>query len=112
MKTALTERQWQDWVASLARACGWRVSHFAGGWSSRGFRTACRYDGQGFPDLVLAHPVRERVLFVELKAGRGKLSEQQEEWRDTLRLSGAEYRLWRPEDEADVVREIGGGRIR
>lgn len=111
-RAELTERAWQDYLVSVARLCGWRVSHFGGGWSSRGYRTPCRYDGQGFPDLVMVHPRRKIILFVEVKTTKGKLSEEQERWRSDLVESGAEYRLWRPEDEAQAVNELSEGRVR
>lgn len=108
----LTEREWQNYVTSLARMCGWRVSHFRGAWSSRGFRTPVQYDGQGFPDLVMVHPERSKILWVELKAGKNKLSKEQECWRDWLRAANQDWREWRPGDEAEVEKELSDGRIR
>ena len=52
-------------------------------------------DGVGFPDTVL---VRERVVWVELKSDVGKLSDEQEVWRDKLFLAKQEWYLWRPRD--------------
>jgi hypothetical protein len=51
----------------------------------------------GFPDLVL---VRDgRLLFVELKAERGKASPEQGEWLEALSgVHGIEVCLWRPAD--------------
>jgi hypothetical protein len=87
-----TEREFQRQVLKYAvgtrrepSPLGWRAYHtFFSGLS-----------GPGFPDLVL---VRERVVFAELKAERGRVSPSQQEWLDALRAAGAEVYLWRPRD--------------
>lgn len=105
----MTEREFQDQVIKLATLFGWRVHHVRPARVRvRGkdvYRTPVQ-GHKGFPDLVLAR--RGRVIFAELKAGRGKLDEEQIRWRDAM--SGgqaAEYagwKLWRPEDWADIER--------
>ena len=58
----------------------------------------------GFPDLVLAKPGKPgepgRLLFVELKSAKGKLTYDQHIWLDVLRhtLPGIEVEVWRPAD--------------
>ncbi len=64
----LTEAEFQTKVVDLARARKWLVYHT---YDSR--RSAA-----GFPDLVLARD--GRVMFVELKAPSGRLSQNQREW--------------------------------
>ncbi len=49
----------------------------------------------GFPDMVL---VRERVVFVELKTMKGRVSPKQLEWHEALIAGGAEAYIWRPAD--------------
>lgn len=84
---------------------GWRVAHFRPARTERGWRTPVAADGAGFPDLVL---VRERLVFAELKAGRGKLRPEQVEWRDRLLGSGCEWHLWDEEawNTGDVDRVL------
>ena len=88
-----TEAAFQQQVIDLAQFCGWLV---------HAERPARMADGRwrtpiqgmaGFPDLVL---VRERVLFVELKSERGRLTTEQEQWIAVLREAGADVRVWRP----------------
>lgn len=87
----VTEAQWQHVVTDLAKLLGWRTWH-----CTIAYRSAA-----GFPDLVL---VRDRVVFAELKAERGKLTAAQEIWLLWLRAAGAEVHVWRPSD-LDAVRE-------
>ena len=99
MNTMTTEAAFQQQVIDLAQLSGWLV---------HAERPARMADGRwrtpiqgmaGFPDLVL---VRERVLFVELKSERGKLSPEQEQWLAVLRTAGADARLWRPSDWPEI----------
>lgn len=55
----------------------------------------------GFPDLVIAG--HGRVLFAELKTERGRLTDPQQRWLNTLRECGAEVYLWRPSDWEQIV---------
>ena len=109
------ERAFQAAVIELAQRLGWRVAHF------RATRTVDRQgrhrwqtpvdgDGAGFPDLVLARA--GRILFVELKTDRGRLSPAQAEWRDVLELAAWEapgvvrVRVWRPRDWPEIELEL------
>jgi hypothetical protein len=80
----ITEKRFMAQVVQLARLLGWMVYH----------PYFSRRSVPGYPDLTL---VRERVFWVELKVGRGKLTPDQELWRDALRAAGAEWHEWRPE---------------
>lgn len=98
----MSEKQFQNQIIQLARMLGYRVAHFrpalrqSGMWS-----TPVAADGSGFPDLVLVG--RGRVLFVELKSEKGRLSPAQKTWRDTLIANGADYFCWRPTDYDEIV---------
>lgn len=71
----------------LARLLGWRCYH---PWLSA-------RSTPGFPDLVLVRP--PRILFVELKTERGKVTPAQQAWLDALAACpGCEVDLWRPRD--------------
>lgn len=106
----MTEAQFQDKVADLARMCGWRVHHQRPGRTNEGWRTTVMYDGKGFPDLVLVHP-RGWVVFAELKSAKGTFSADQKMWQNTITaaLDGintarVQYRAWRPVDWPEIER--------
>lgn len=100
-----TEAQFTKQVIDLARLHGWRVAHFRPGLTRSGkWVTPVQGDGKGFPDLVL---VRSGViLFVELKVGRNKATDEQVAWLDALRETGAAAGVWRPEQWDDIVRTL------
>ena len=81
----LTEKEWQQQVVSLARTLNYAVYH----------TFDSRRSQPGFPDLVL---IGRKLLFIECKSERGKLSEAQERWLDMLRRAGAEAYVLRPSD--------------
>ena len=60
--------------------------------------------GRGFPDLVICG--RTHVLFCETKDDYGQLSSEQTGWRYSLQTAGAQWRLWRPRDWADIEAEL------
>lgn len=77
-------------VIKTAELFGWRYYH-----THRSDRSTA-----GFPDLVLVrsrHP-RPRVLFVELKADRTKVTDAQRAWIADLRDCGQEAYVFRPRD--------------
>lgn len=86
----LTEKQFQAHVLQLASLYGWLVFH---PYDSR--RSAA-----GFPDLTLVRG--GKLLFVELKTDRGRSTPDQRLWLDALRATGADARLWRPKDFAEI----------
>jgi hypothetical protein len=92
----LTEKALQAHVLDLAQLFGWLAYH----------TFDARRSEPGFPDVVL---VRERVLFVELKTERGRLSPAQVEWLRALLGAGAEVYLVRPRN-LDVVAAVLSGR--
>lgn len=54
---------------------------------------------QGFPDLVLCHPRRHRLAFVELKRKPNKATEDQKQWLFALASCGVPALvLYVPED--------------
>lgn len=72
-------------VLDCAARLGWLCFHARPARTGRGWRTPAQGNGAaGFPDCVLAHPKQRRLLFVELKAKGGRLSEAQVDWLDTL----------------------------
>jgi hypothetical protein len=86
-------------VQALSYA-GWLVMHIPNQ-STRGRQ---RWAGlmSGAPDLVAVK--RGRVVFLEVKTERGRLSEKQSETHDLLRLHGMEVRVVRDVDDiADLI---------
>lgn len=81
----LTEKQWQAQVVQLFRQLNWKGYH----------THDSRRSQPGFPDIVL---VRERVVYLELKREKGKLTAKQREWLLALLNTGAEAYVARPGD--------------
>lgn len=95
---ALSESDFQKQIVDLAHLYGYAVAHFRAARTAQGWRTACQFDAEGYPDLTCVNPIQKRVLFVELKARGKKLSPEQEKWRDMLLAAGAEWYTWQPQD--------------
>lgn len=99
----MTEADWQKQVIELARLFKWRVAHFRPAMTKHGWVTPVAADGKGWPDLFL---VRERVIAAELKSDKGKLSPDQEAWRDALATAGIPVYVWRPSDFDTVAHTL------
>ena len=104
----VSEREFLATLIEYAQALGWRVAHFRPSMTSRVDKrgqpvwvTPVQADGAGFPDLVL---VRDgRLLFVEAKSAKGKVSEEQNHWLGALHKVAfgsprVRVYLWRPSD--------------
>lgn len=106
------EADFQKACIEAARIYGWLVAHFRPARVRRGgreiYETPVAADGRGFPDLVLVNSGQQRVLFVEVKADKGKLRPDQEKWQEALTLAGAEYDIWRPRDWERILLILGG----
>lgn len=90
------ERQLQDGLVTVARVCGFMVYHT---WDSR--RSA-----PGFPDLICVKG--HRMLALEIKQQRGRVSEAQREWIAELgQVPGCTAVIVRPEprDETEISYE-------
>lgn len=81
----LTERDFQNVVVDW---CKWHRLLVYHTYDSRRSQA-------GFPDLVI---VGNRVIWVELKSARGRISHTQNEWLNRLQRAGQEIYLWRPAD--------------
>jgi hypothetical protein len=77
----LSERDWQQQCLDYARLMGWLVYHTFNSQRSE----------PGYPDLTM---VRERVVFAELKVGRGRVTHAQTRWLERLQRAGAEAYVW------------------
>lgn len=93
----MTEAQLTTGVIDTARRLGYIAAHFrTSRTTSGGYSTAVQGDGKGYPDLTLVG--RGRVLFAELKVGKGKLRPEQEMWGDLIKINGGEWHLWTDAD--------------
>ena len=90
---ALSEKRWQAQVLELAALLGWKAFH----------PFDSRRSEPGWPDLALARP--PRLIFVELKSERGRLTwGRRREWLALLEACGCEVHLWRPSQLDDIAR--------
>lgn len=98
--TRLTEGEagFQRAVIDCARLMGWRFVHHRPARTAKGWRTAGSGDIAGWVDLVLWHERARRVLYVELKAERGRTSPAQRDVLSSLRRAGCEVAVWAPRD--------------
>ena len=84
---AMSEADLSDNVRQLAVSLNFLAYHT---WRSD-------HSPAGYPDWTFVKD--GRLIFVELKRQKGKLSPHQDEWLDTLRTCAAiEVYLWRPSD--------------
>lgn len=91
----MTERAFQTDVVDFATLLQYRHYH----------TYDSRHSVEGFPDLVLARA--PRLLFVELKAERGKLADAQIGWLLALeQCADAEVYVWRPTDWDAIIQTL------
>lgn len=90
---AISENELLATVIGLCEVRGLMVEHVFD------TKVHARRSGKGFPDLTIANPKGGMILFVELKDEDGKLSPDQERWRDAVSNNiGCRWYLWRPSD--------------
>lgn len=76
----------QNLVIAAAKTLGWRVYH----------THDARRSHAGYPDLTLVRG--KRLVFVEMKAPKGKTTPEQDAWLAALAGAGAECYVWRLDD--------------
>ncbi len=104
---AIKEKDWQRVVLALAKQGGWIWHHELPSQRASG-RWSTHASGEpGFPDLVLIHQSGQ-VLFVELKAPKGRTTAHQEMWLKLLKDAGCEVHVWRPSDRPQVEYRLIG----
>jgi len=85
----MLEETLQSHLLRLASLLGWALTYHT--LDSRG-------SGKGFPDLVLVHPGKKRVLWLELKAEGEKPKPDQIAWAEALVACGQEHHFVWPSD--------------
>lgn len=99
----MNEAEFQSGVIEYARLRGWMVHAERPARTKSGWVTPIQGDA-GWPDLVLTRG--GRLLFIELKGARGKVSEAQAVWHSALRLTGHPVLVWRPDDWPEIERVL------
>jgi hypothetical protein len=98
---AITEKQFQRQVVDLAKTLSWAVYH----------TQLSKWSESGWPDLALCKP--PRLLLVELKSARGKVTPSQQGWLDLLQAcDGVEVFCWRPSDWQQITQTLAPVRMR
>ena len=121
-KPAISEAQFLRQVIELGHAYRWKIAHFrpaktkcrdckGQGCSSCGFtgfswRTAVSADGAGFPDLIMVR--KGKIIFFELKADKGKLTDAQYGWFWALNAKEQFCYVWRPSDIDEIEKILKG----
>ena len=93
----ISERELAATVDALAELHGWKI------YGVLEQRVYARRLSKGFPDRVMTR--NSRLLFIEYKSQRGRVTPEQQEWLEFLRLTLAEVFLWRPSD-LDSIEEL------
>lgn len=93
LRASPSEKQFAAMFEGLLRLRNWTYYHT--------FNS--RHSAPGFPDYVC---VRHRVVYVELKAERGKVSDAQSKWLLRLKNAGAEAWVFRPSQWAEIERVL------
>lgn len=94
----MREEAFRQQVRQIARYNGWRLQYHT---------HDSRRSDPGFPDEVLAHPAKNRIIIVELKAEKGRLTEPQKQWINMFKNAGYEAAVWRPSDMPIIERVLG-----
>lgn len=93
----LTEAQWQDRVTGYASLRSWLWVHFRPARTAKGWRTPVSGPmGAGFPDLLLCRG--ERLVALELKSAKGRVTDEQSAVLAALAVAGVESYVARPAD--------------
>lgn len=99
-RNKISETSFQRQVVELAERCSWWVWH----------DNDSRRNKAGLPDLIMIRP--PRVVFVELKAQKGRFRPAQKMVLELLsRCPGVEVYSWRPSDW-DTLKPVVMQRVR
>jgi len=90
----LTERELQAGIVRMAKQLGYLVFHTQYALGS----------APGFPDLCIAG--HGRVWFLEIKGPRGRVSDFQTAWIETLTAAGMDARIVFPDDLDAVLTDL------
>lgn len=104
----ISEASWQAQVIELAELHGWSVMHVRRS-KVRDDQWATATSIPGWPDLTMWRPTPAGdgdLIFAELKADRGRLTDDQSHVLGDLLAAGQEVHVWRPKDVDAVVERL------
>jgi acetyl esterase/lipase len=95
VSSPITEAEWLRSVGDALDLTGWAWIHHRPARRAQGKWTTPTQgsSAKGFPDIVAVRP--PRVLWLELKTERGRVSPEQTDWLERLRASGQEVHVIR-----------------
>lgn len=99
----MKEGDFQAQVIAMAERFGWQVWHVPAPmvWRSKEKKWVPSPQGAGLPDLIMLHDDPPRLVFMELKAERGKLTDRQVEFLKAARdVAERSYRY--PDLEGEI----------
>jgi hypothetical protein len=102
---AEAELGFQGWLVDLAERLGYLVYRHPDSRKTHRGRRA-RNTASGFPDLVIVHPRRPFLAFVEAKRDGRYPTPEQRAWHAALRLAGATVHVWRPRDRPAIEQTL------
>ena len=108
-KQKISESDFLNTIIEYAQLRGWLCAHFRSVKVQRQdgsvyYQTPVQAEGKGYPDLCLVRG--DRLVFAEVKAISGRVSQEQKEWLEALTHTGkCEVYVWQPNDW-DKVEDI------
>ena len=94
----MSERELRSAVTKFLGKRGWRWSYCTNSRYTKGMR--------GVPDILCVKA--DRLLFVECKTEFGKVTNDQQDWLNSLRLAGAWAVVIRPDDLEGFFEALDG----
>jgi len=96
----ISEKDFQNQIIDILHLYGYRVMHSRPAMNRRGHWSTPLQGDPGFPDIVAARSGTidteyGRLIFVEIKGARGKVSDAQREWNSVLVQNRAEVYHWK-----------------
>jgi hypothetical protein len=106
----MNHSEWLQQLIDLLHTYHFTVAHFRSVRQQRAdgsvfWSTPVQADGTGWPDLVAVRD--KRIVVIEAKVGRDKLSDEQRHWLDILEMAGAESYVFFPSDWDEAVKVLG-----
>lgn len=97
--SAVSERKWQDTVVGICHARKYLVFH----------THDSRRCTPGFPDLILIHPGKKRMVVAELKTVSGQIDEAQQIWLHGFSqvATRPQVYVWRPGELEEINNVLG-----
>ncbi len=99
----MKEDEWQAQIIEISQRLGWMVAHFRPARTKDGWATPVSADGKGFPDLIMLKG--ERMIVIECKSEKGKVSPEQTVWLEAFAKVTRNVHTLRP-SEWDELLEI------